>query len=1062
MKVVSGALRFRLFLPTILLLAGSSALATTVRIPTDEELVCGARAIVRGRVLSVECAMDGERIYTYITLRVQEVLKGNLASRKIVIKEEGGEFAGRGSLTWGTPQFTPDENVLLYLTTRNDGSLRVYDMFLGKFNIIEDKSSGGEWVSRSAPDAKVIIVNSQTNQSEATERLELKKYKAMIRGKIALTRERFEEFEEAYFRDIPLRSEPAEYQRQKSKGSLQPQFRFIRSADPSRWFEPDDNQPISFTVNPDGAPNPQVIDDIVAAMNVWSNVSGSAMRVTYAGTTNDCFPHGSGNTMVFNNCDNAFAQTPNCATIIALGSINWDTHHKRSVNGVNFSKIIQGHISFNPYSACSYDNHCNIQEIVTHELGHTLGLGHSQDPAATMAGTAHFDGRCASIREDDEAGMRFIYPAPGTSGSQLRIYTDALPDSYLNVNYEHNLLAGGGVPNFTWSLVSGGGSLPTGFLLLPSGLIRGTPAQTGSYTFTVRVQDATQATAEKTLTLTIAAEQPQYASQFVSQSVAVNVQAGQTFSANLKWNNSGVQAWDGFNGCKLVSLNPAGNTNWGGDSVSLGGLRIESGRQLDMTFTAQAPRTGGTYNFQWQLYQDGVGAFGQPSANIQINVVGNVEGDPNIPSITSPTSFDAKMLTAFSQQLSVAGGTAPYIWSIVAGALPSGMSLNQVAGVISGTPTSVGGSTFTVQVADSLSHIAQKQITINVRPSQFEITTISFPTATVTTNFSAALVANGGAAPYAWSIVTGALPTGISLNTSTGVISGTPTSIGTASFTVQAQDGQSAIAQRAFLLTVNPLPVTITTPSLPTNVLVRANYSMQLAASGGVAPYTWSIVNGALPAGITLNPATGSLTGTATVAGAFTFTVEMKDAGGYTVRKDFSINVIAVPLAIERATAGFEVMKGAGFSYQVIATGGMPSYAWLITQGSLPAGLTLNPATGLISGTPTTAGAYNAVITVRDQKPTTVTATLQIKVIDPNSIALVTRAKYKAGKKMLQIFGERFEPAAVVMVDGIQVTAKFSDAIFVIKRFPLAAGSHQIVIINPNSIASQAYVLNIE
>ncbi len=1061
MTHLSKTLGVRSVFIAILMLAGSSAYATIVRIPKDEDLVLGARAIVRGRVLSVECAMDGERIYTYITLRVQEVLKGNLSSRKIVLKEEGGEFAGLGSITWGTPQFAPDENVLVYLTTRDDGSLRVYDMFLGKFNILEDQSSGQQLVSRSAPDDRVFVINSQTSQSEATERLELSRYRAMIRDKVLATRERFEQFEAANFHHLPLRSEPAEYKKQKSKGVIQPQFRFYRASDPSRWFEPDDELPISFTVNPDGLPNPQVLEDIIAAMNVWSNVSGSAMRVTYGGPTADCFPHGTGNTMVFNNCDHVFAQTPSCSSIIALGSINWDSHQKRLLNGINFSKIFQGHISFNPYSSCSYENHCDIQEIVTHELGHTLGLGHSQDVTATMAGTAHFDGRCASLREDDAAAMRFFYPAPGTSGSQLRIYTDALPDAYLHTAYELNLLAGGGIPGFTWSLAPGSGSLPTGFLLLPSGLLRGTPTQTGSYTFTARVQDATQATAEKTFTLIIAPEQPQYAAQFVSQSVAVNVQAGQTFSANLKWNNTGAQAWDGWDGCRLVALNPAGNTNWGGNSVSLGGLLIESGKQLDLTFTAQAPTTGGTYNFQWQLYQDGVGTFGQPSANIQITVVGNVEGNPNSPLITNPTSFDAKVATAFNQPLSVTGGSAPYIWSIVAGTLPAGLSLNQAAGVIAGTPSNVGGSTFTVQVTDSQSRTAQKQLTINVRPLQFEITTATLPSAIVNANFNAAVVANGGVAPYSWSIVTGALPTGISLNTSTGVLSGTPTSIGTASFTVQARDGQSATAQKAFLLTVNPPPVTITTASLPSNVMLRANYNGQLAASGGVAPYTWSIVAGALPAGLALNPTTGTLSGAATATGAFTFTVQAKDASSQTARKDFSIQVIAVPLAMEKASASFEVLKGAAFSYQVTVMGGTAPYTWSLAQGSLPAGLTLNTLTGLISGAPTAVGTFEVVVAVRDQKPDTVTATLQIKVIDPNSIALITRAKYKVGKQMVQIFGERFESTAKVMIDGAQVAAKFNDGIFVIKRFPLASGGHQITIINPNSLPSPVYVLNI-
>ncbi|MEW6130141.1 MAG: putative Ig domain-containing protein [Acidobacteriota bacterium] len=1058
MKRLSGVCGFRAILFIAILLTASSAFATTVRIPRDEELALGARAIVRGKILAVECAMDNQRIYTYITLRIQEVLKGQFTTRKIVIKEEGGQYGSLGSVTWGTPQFTPDEQVLVYLTTRSDGSLRVYDMFLGKYNIIADEATNKLFVSRAAPDENVVVLNSQTAPGEITERMELAQYTAMVREKVELTSERFAQFEETYFRNQPIVTEPAEYARQKSRGGIQPQFRFLRASQPSRWFEPDSNQAISFTVNLDGAPNPQVVDDIVASMNAWSSISGSAIRVTYAGTTSDCYPHGTGNTMVFNNCDNAFAQTPDCATIIALGSINWDTSRTRLVNGVTFAQIYQGHISFNPYSACSYDNHCNIQEIATHELGHTLGLGHSQDPAATMAGTAHFDGRCATVKDDDKAGMRFIYPADGTVGSQLRIFTEALPDAYIGTTYEYTLMAGGGVPNFNWSLVAGSGSLPGGFVLLPSGLIRGTPLASGSFTFTVRVIDATQATAEKSFTLVIAAEQSAYNAQFVSQNVATTVQAGQTFSANLKWNNTGTEAWDGFNGCRLAAMNPAGNTTWGGDSISLIGFRVEAGRQLDITFTARAPQQGGTYNFQWQLYQEGVGAFGQLSTNLQITVI----GASNPPSITSLSSYDATVGASFNQQLAATGGQTPYTWSIVSGSLPAGLSLNTTTGLIAGTPSAIGGATFTAQVTDAASRTAQKQITINVRAVGLDITTASFPTATTGVSFNAPLTATGGAAPYSWGIASGSVPTGITLNPTTGMLSGTPTSVGNFLFVVQVRDSQSLTAQKSLSITVNPPPLELTTTTLPTNTLVRANYNTQFAATGGQAPYTWAIVAGALPEGLTLNAATGALTGAATATGTFNFTIEVRDTGSRTARKDFVINIVNVPLALEKTSASFEVMKGVAFSYLVKVTGGVAPYTWNFTQGGLPVGLSLNANTGLITGTPTSVGTFDMVISVRDQKPEIITTSLRIQVIDPNSIALITRTKYKPAKRMLQIFGERFDAAAIVLVDGAQVNAKLNDGIFVLKRYPLAAGNHQVVIINPDSIASQAFVFRIE
>src|SRR5262245_28802758 len=140
----------------VLLLSSSAAFATTVRLPKDEDLVAGARAIVRGRVLSVLSAIDNERIFTYTTLRVHQVYKGKIKSKRIVIKEEGGVVAGVGSLIWGMAQFVPGEEILVYLTTRPDGSLRVYDMFLGKFNIIEQ--SGIQIAARSPIDENVRVL----------------------------------------------------------------------------------------------------------------------------------------------------------------------------------------------------------------------------------------------------------------------------------------------------------------------------------------------------------------------------------------------------------------------------------------------------------------------------------------------------------------------------------------------------------------------------------------------------------------------------------------------------------------------------------------------------------------------------------------------------------------------------------------------------------------------------------------------------------------------------------------------------------------------------------------
>src|SRR5262249_37296008 len=174
--------------------------------------------------------------------------------------------------------------------------------------------------------------------------------------------------------------------------------------------------------------------------------------------------------------------------------------------------------------------------------------------------------------------------------------------------------------------------------------------------------------------------------------------------------NTGTRSWDGLNGCRIVAMNPANNTTWGGDSIELLGFNITPNQQLDLNFTAHAPQSAGTYNFQWQLYQEGVGVFGQPSANVQITVAGNVTP----PTVTSPSSFEATVGTPFGHELQGTGGTTPYTWSIASGALPLGLTLSGNTGVISGSPTTAGSSTFTVQLRDSQGRTAQRAITINV------------------------------------------------------------------------------------------------------------------------------------------------------------------------------------------------------------------------------------------------------------------------------------------------------------------------------------------------------------
>lgn len=154
------------------------------------------------------------------------------------------------------------------------------------------------------------------------------------------------------------------------------------------------------------------------------------------------------------------------------------------------------------------------------------------------------------------------------------------------------------------------------------------------------------------------------------------------------------------------------------------------------------------------------------------------------------------------------GGSAPYTWSLAAGALPTGLTLG-AGGVITGTPSTVGVFQFIAKAADSAtpsaSNIAPFSITVVGGPTALAITTpVTLPNAMTYVAYSQPLAAKGGTSPYIWSLVSGALPLGLSLSSS-GVISGSPTTAGQSNFSVQVMDSVSATATQNFSLTVSPV-----------------------------------------------------------------------------------------------------------------------------------------------------------------------------------------------------------------------------------------------------------------
>jgi len=287
----------------------------------------------------------------------------------------------------------------------------------------------------------------------------------------------------------------------------------------------------------------------------------------------------------------------------------------------------------------------------------------------------------------------------------------------------------------------------------------------------------------------------------------------------------------------------------------------------------------------------------------------------------SPSDSTECAIPAYSYTLGASGGSgAGYIWSITAGSLPPGLSLSTVgspgSGLISGTPTTAGTYPFTVQVRDSAGDTDSAGYSIIISAVSFTITSLSpLPNAMESTTYSTTISTNGlcTTGGYTWSVTSGSLPSVLSLNASTGVISGTPAAgtAGTYSFRVQVIGYGAHTATKDFTLTVTTAPVgltIITTSPLP-DATKDSSYTATLSAINGTPPYTWSITPGSLPSGLSLDSSTGVISGTPTTAITYNFTVQVRDSGGATDTKVFSLTVNAVPV---RETGNLNVKLCAG------------------------------------------------------------------------------------------------------------------------------------------------------
>lgn len=499
-------------------------------------------------------------------------------------------------------------------------------------------------------------------------------------------------------------------------------------------------------------------------------------------------------------------------------------------------------------------------------------------------------------------------------------------------------VASGGTAPYSYAVTAG--ALPGGLSLnAATGAIIGTPSSAGTFNFSITATDSSTGTGPYTAT----------------QSYAITVTdippVANAMSLTVAYNAAATPVTLNITGGVPTSVAVAGAPSHGTAIASGTSITYQptTGYGGPDSFTYTATNSGGT----------------SAPATVTVTV-----SDPVI-TTTASGSFAATVGVPYSQTITVLGGAQPWsgyqVTNLPAGLSITGTTANSVT--VSGTPTQAGSFSLTGSATDSSTGNGPYTV------SEVYVLTVAAPglalsPAATTFNtayaapYSQSFTASGGTGPYSYAL-TGSLPAGVSFAGNT--VSGTPTVTGSYSFTITATDTGStgtgapfAIAQ-SYTIVVGAPTVVVDPATLP-NPSPGVAYSQTLTASGGVAPYSFALTSGSLPAGLTLGSG-GVLAGTATQVGSFSFTVTATDNFGQTGSRAYTLVVGAPTLSMAPVAGTLTAPYGSAYTQSFTASGSPGPHTYVLT-GALPAGLSFSGST--LSGTPTAPGSYPVTITATD------------------------------------------------------------------------------------------------
>jgi hypothetical protein len=508
-------------------------------------------------------------------------------------------------------------------------------------------------------------------------------------------------------------------------------------------------------------------------------------------------------------------------------------------------------------------------------------------------------------------------PRPPAPPPPLSITTSSVDDGVNGTAYSQTLAASGGTGTRTWSLTSSSGPLPDGLSLSNAGVISGTPTVTNTFDFTVQAQDSSSPPQTDTQALSIRIADP----------LSITTNSLADGEDNKAYNQT------------ITATGGVGPYSWSIASGSLpAGLSLGSSTSNSVVLSGN-PTQGGSFTFTVQV-EDSTSPAQTASQPYTILVL-------KITTLSLPNAVENDPYP--SRSFAVVGNRGTVSWTersahfdgAGVGALGTpcqGLIIDFLGGSISGTPVNPGDCTFTMRATDTDGRFDDQRLIITVL-QKLQIATASLPAGTSGQAYDQTVQATGGVAPYTWSEPTDSFDAdgvGVSLTPCEGLllelsatgssttVSGTPVNPGACDFTLQIADSgtpqQTDSQNFTISVTAGPLVITTPSPSLPA-ASVNRTYLVDIDASGGTPPLTWSEPGGLLDApatpceGLTLNTDTGEISGTpvnpGTCGGVTGFTINVQDSLAVSDSKQFTIEVGPEPASGRNDTVATATDLGA-------------------------------------------------------------------------------------------------------------------------------------------------------